>query len=254
MNNNQYIKKIAKQMGDLGVKKSGVLLVHSSLKSLGSVEGGIETIIKGMQLALDEQGTLLMPALTYGAVDGIKNDEFSAKDTPSEVGALTEYFRTMPGVIRSVNPTHSVCGIGKYAREMLSAHHLDTTPCGPHSPYKLLSEIGGQILLIGCGLQSNTSMHGVEELVEPGYLFGETLKYRVYNGMREKNYIDCRRHDFSNVEQRYDRLANLLDYGKTLKVGKILEADCYLIDAKAMWKVAYEMLKKDETYFVDQKK
>lgn len=254
MNNNQYIRKIAEEMRALGVKESGVLLVHSSLKSLGDVTGGAESVIRGMNHALGEQGTLLMPALTYKTVDGIKNDEFSAKDTPSDVGALTEYFRTMPGVVRSVSPTHSVCGIGKYANEMLGEHHLDNTPCGPHSPYRLLSQIGGQILLIGCSLGTNTSMHGVEELVEPHYLFGETHKYRIYNGTREKYYIDCKRHSFEGVEQRYDRLVNLLKYGKTLKTGKILEADCYLIDAKAMWKVAHDMLKEDEMYFVDKKR
>lgn len=252
MNNNQYIKKIAEQMTELGVKESGVVLVHSSLKSLGDVAGGAESIIKGMQVALGNNGTILMPTLTFKCVDGVENDEFSAKDTPSDVGALTEYFRNMPGVIRSISPTHSVCGMGRYAKEMLSEHHLDETPCGPHSPYKLLSEIGGQILFIGCGLEANTSMHGVEELVEPSYLFGDTLKYRIYNETREKNYIDCRRHSFQNVVQRYDRLEGLLQQDVTLKKGKILEADCYLIDAKAMWRVAVATMQQNPMYFIDK--
>ena len=253
MNNNQYIKQIAEQMNALGVKKSGVLLVHSSLKALGSVAGGAETVIRGIQAALGEDGTLLMPTLTYKTVDGTDNDEFSAKDTASEVGALTEYFRKMEGVVRSINPTHSVCGIGKYAKEMLSEHYLDHTPCGPNSPYKLLSEIGGQILFLGCDLKVNTSIHGVEELVEPSYLFGETFNYRIYNENREKNYIDCKRYDFTHVEQHYERLEELLKEGTSLKRGKILEAESYLVDAKAMWKVAYEALKTNEMFFVENK-
>lgn len=251
MNNNQYIKKIAEQMEELGVKSSGVLLVHTSLKAMGDVVGGADSVVKGIQFALGDKGTLLMPTLTYSAVDGIVNDTFSAKDTVSEVGALTEYFRTMEGVIRSIHPTHSVCGIGNYAKEMLGTHQLDQTPCGPHSPYKLLSEIGGQILLIGCGLEANTSMHGVEELIEPEYLFEDTHKYRVYNEKREKNYVDCKRHGFKNVKQCYGRLADLLEEGKTIKKGKILNADCYLIDAKAMWKVAYDKMQENPLYFVE---
>ena len=253
MNNNQYIKKISEELETLGVKKSGILLVHSSLKSLGSVTGGAETVVRGIQHALGETGTLLMPALTYETVDGLHNDVFSAKDTPSCVGALTEYFRKMDGVERSINPTHSVCGIGRYAKEMLTTHQLDNTPCGPHSPYKLLGEIGGQILFIGCGLSPNTSMHGIEEVVQSPYLFGDTYKYRIYNTMREKSYMDCKRHSFKHVTQRYDRLINVLDHGTTLKYGKVLDADCYLVDAKALWKMGIEVLQRDPLYFVDKK-
>lgn len=254
MNNNQYIKKISEELSMLGVKESGVLLVHTSLKSLGGVTGGAETVIKGIQLAIDKDGTLLMPTLSYKDIDGDKNDTFSAKDTPSNVGALTEFFRQMEGVTRSIHPTHSVCGSGRYAKEVLKQHHLDNTPCGAHSPYKILSEIGGQILFIGCGLESNTSMHGVEELVEPDYLFDKELQYKIYNENREKSYMYCKKHGFEGVEQRYDRLEGLLEDGKTIRRGKVLGADCCLIDAKAMWKVAHEAMKQDQSYFVEANK
>lgn len=253
MNNNQYMKKIEEELGALGLKQGGIVLLHSNVEALGDIAGGVETVVKGIELALGQHGTLLMPVLTLQQVDGVENDEFSAKDTASESGTLSEHFRKMPGVERSINPTHSVCGRGRFVQEMIGAHHLDNTPCGPHSPYKLLSEIGGQILFIGCDLNVNTSLHGVEELVEPEYLFGETMKYRVFNGKREKTYIDCKRYNTANITRRYERLVDLLEVGKTLKIGKVLGTTCYLLDAKAMWKVASEKLKEDPNYFVDVK-
>ncbi|MBN1371221.1 MAG: AAC(3) family N-acetyltransferase [Anaerolineaceae bacterium] len=43
----------------LGVRPGGVLLVHSSLRSLGPVDGGAEAVVKGLLEALGARGTLL---------------------------------------------------------------------------------------------------------------------------------------------------------------------------------------------------
>lgn len=251
MHKNQCIKVIANQLEALGVKKGGILLVHSSMKALGEIDGGIETLIRGIKLALGPDGTLLMPALSYQYVDGENEDTFSVKDTPCNIGAVPEYFRTMPGVMRSINPTHSVCGEGKYAQELLERHEQDKSPCGSNSPYKILGQLGGQILFIGCGLRPNTSMHGVEELVEPSYLFKDEFQYKIFNEKREKRYGYYLRHDFEGIEQRYERLEGLLDQ-EELKVGKLLEAQCHLVEAGPMWKKAVEALKEDPMYFVEQ--
>ncbi len=47
----------------LGIKSDDVLLVHSSLKSFGFVEGGADAVIDGLLDALNPSGTLVMPAL-----------------------------------------------------------------------------------------------------------------------------------------------------------------------------------------------
>lgn len=251
MNNNQYIKKISDDLWELGVKESGILLVHSSFKSLGEVAGGPATVIRGIQLALGDKGTLLMPTLTNKSVDGDENNIFSSKDTPSEVGALTEYFRTMDGVRRSMNPTHSVCGMGRYADELLKSHKNDDTPCGPHSPYKILGEVGGQILFIGCGLNINTSMHAIEEVMQPPYIFTEDIQYKMYNENREKNYSYYKKQAFKDVVPRYDRLEKILPKGEGIRKGRVLGADCYLIEAKEMWKFSKKMMERNPMYFVD---
>ena len=244
-------KVIEKQLKQLGVKEGDILLVHSSLRSLGQPGLKAEMVIKGIEAVLGEKGTLLMPTLTYKSVDGYKNDTFSIKDTESEVGMLSECFRKMPDVIRSVHPTHSVCARGRFAEELVGNHYKDNTPCGQNSPYRLLKEMGGRILLIGCGLESNTSMHGVEEIVEPDYLFGDVIEYKIYNANREKNYKNYRTHNFAGVTQRYDRLKDLLEEGTDFHVGTILDAESYLLNAQAVWKKGLEAMKKDKMFFVD---
>ena len=239
-------EQMARDLVALGIRPDDTVLVHSSLSSLGYVEGGADTVIDALISVLPE-GTLLMPALSYKYCRP-ETPNFSAKDTPSCVGLITETFRKREGVIRSIHPSHSVCGIGKYAKEILSQHIKSSTPVGPDSPFALLPKYGGKVLMLGCGVAPNTSMHGVEELVVPDYLFREqeypfTLIDEAGNQIT-KNY---KFHNFKDTGQRYFRLANLMD----IPSGKVLNAECHLIDAKKMWEVAHAALLKNPRYFVD---
>jgi aminoglycoside 3-N-acetyltransferase len=115
----------------------------------------------------------------------------------------------------------------------------------------LLSKLGGQLLFIGCGLRPNTSMHGIEETIEPDYLFKGFVEYDVidYNG--QKSCRKCKRHNFKGFVQRYDRVQNILEKGE-IKNGKILKAESYIIQAENLWKKAKKALSKDPHYFVDR--
>ena len=110
-----YISDIAAALRSLGVRRGGSLLVHSSLRSLGRVPGGAETVVRGLLAALGEDGTLLMPALTYEFVRS-HNPVFDVRGTPSNVGLIPEDFRLRPGTQRSIHPTHSVCAVGPALR------------------------------------------------------------------------------------------------------------------------------------------
>ena len=173
------IQKIASDLQILGVSKGETVLVHSSLRSLGPVEGGAETVVQGLLNALGEEGTLLFPALSFATV-GVSNPLFDVRKTPSCVGALPEYFRQRQGTCRSVHPTHSVSGTGKKAPDLLKDHFLDETSCGENSPFRRLREEGDWILFIGCSIAPNTSMHAVEELVTPPYLHREKFCTNVF--------------------------------------------------------------------------
>lgn len=235
----------------LGLRSGGVVLVHSSLKSLGHVPGGPETVIRGLLAALGPQGTLLIPALSFRTVNK-DNPVFDVRHTPSCIGAIPEHFRTRAGTVRSIQPTHSVCGVGARTEELLGEHHRDATTCGPHSPFRKLRDVGGQILMLGCGLKPNTSMHGVEELVEPPYLFGPPVMYRIVLTDGQQMHHTCRSHGFDGYAQRYDRVGNV-NHDDDLRAGKVMEASAHLIEARAMWDRAREAMEGNPLYFVDRR-
>jgi aminoglycoside 3-N-acetyltransferase len=143
--------------------------------------------------------------------------------------------------------------VGAEVEALLGSHQRDKTPCGANSPFRKLWECGGQILFLGCGLRPNTSMHGVEELEEPPYLFGDKVSYRAILPDGSEIEGRTRRHDFSGWSQRYDRIGPLLSDGG-LSEGKILEATVHVLECRAMWERAHEALRRDPFTFVERRR
>ncbi len=245
-------RRIADELRALGLRAGDVVLVHSSLKSMGWVEGGPETVVRGFESALGPMGTLLMPALT------LEQDPAAPLDTcntPTTIGTIPEHFRTRPGTLRSVHPTHSVCGAGAHAQELLSKHYQDHTPCGEYSPFHRIFGTHGKIVMLGCGLYCLTSMHALEEYVVPSYLFGDEKEYLIVDATGRRYTKSYRCHSFRENgakvwRQRYDRVAELPGQ-PFITVGSVLEATVHLIDAPRLKAAVLAKLRQDPLYFVD---
>jgi len=238
-------EKLVEDLRRIGLRKGDLVMVHSSYKSLGI--DNPEEIILALLGVLGETGTLLFPALSYMQDPPHIHNTLS---TPGCVGYLAEYFRLRSGTRRSLHPTHSVCAVGYHTSEMLDDHILDVTPCGEHSPFNKLLHWGGKILMLGCGLEPNTSMHAIEEYARPPYLFGDPLVYTITDASGktfQKEYIQ---HNFAGVIQRYDRVEGILEGGQ-LVAGKVGRADSYLIDCGALFVRALAKIKENPLYFVD---
>jgi aminoglycoside 3-N-acetyltransferase len=230
----------------IGLRPGDVVLVHTSYRSLDIKHP--EALIQALIQVVGEMGTLLFPALSYNQTPPTIHNTLT---TPSCVGFLPEYFRTRPGTQRSLHPTHSVSGIGARVGELLGDHGDDTTPCGLHSPFHKLLHCGGKILMLGCGLRPNTTMHAIEEYIRPPYLFGEPLTYTLTNATGftfTKTYTP---HDFTGFSQRYERVAALLD-DRQLASSRVGMAWAYLIDGQALYQQALAQLKRDPFFFVEQ--
>lgn len=248
MTQNTTARHIAEDLLKLGVIPGSSLLVHSSLSALGYVEGGAETVILGLLEALGAEGTLLIPALSYEFVTR-RNPHFDIRKTPSNIGVIPEYFRKRYGTTRSMHPTHSVCAVGPKTALFLDDHHKDTTPCGQYSPFHKLPEFGGTILMLGCGLKPNTSMHAIEETLAPPYLFGQPIVYELTDAHGISTTKMYTPHNFYIWEQRYDRVGSYL---KTpgLRQGTVLKAHCHLLDARHFWETVLKVMRKNPLAFV----
>lgn len=246
------MSRFATDLRALGVRPGGVLLVHASLKSLGPVDGGAAAVCAGLVEALGPDGTLLMPTLSYELAHQ-PDPVFDQLRTPSVVGALSEFYRTQPGVQRSLHPTHSVAGRGPAFAALIAGHLDDSTPCGPHAPFhRLLFRDDAQVLFLGCGLRPNTCMHAVEELLPVPYIAGHDVHYRVIAADGSERRAVVRAYGFRRrgLTQRYDRLGALMSGGE-LRRGPVLAAACELLEATAIRAHGLAALRRDPYAFVE---
>jgi aminoglycoside 3-N-acetyltransferase len=134
------------------------VIAHSSMRTLGWVEGGATTVLAAILGILGPRGTLLLPTFNYIAPDPY----YDPLLTPCLTGAVPEASRRFPNAIRSLHPTHSFVAIGRDA-EGLTADHLATRALGVGSPIDRLARRDGKVLLIGVDQTANTTIHLGEE-------------------------------------------------------------------------------------------
>src|SRR5512140_1825021 len=136
----------------LGVRPGMLVYLQSSYGALGHFSGGPRGLLDILIGILGPEGTLVLPSFPgVGSMAQLAASRpvFDVRATPSRIGVLPEVFRTMPGVVRSVHPSHPVCAVGALAEEIVAGHELCQTPQGPASPFARLYARGAHVLRIG---------------------------------------------------------------------------------------------------------
>lgn len=175
----QTIRTLVKDLKNIGVGEGMILLVHSSLSSIGWISGGAVAVILALEEVLGKEGTLIMPSHSGDLSDPAKWENppvpidwceeirktmpvFNPELTPTRgVGVIPEVFRKQEGVIRSNHPQVSFAARGKHADYITSGHSLEYA-FGEQSPLAKIYELNGYILLLGVGHINNTSLHLAE--------------------------------------------------------------------------------------------
>lgn len=246
----QYVKRfrsflpedLAATLRKVGIAPGDVVMAHSSYDRFEGFRGSPLDAIRVLKDAVGAEGTLLMPTLPFTgtATDFVASGEMvDIKRTPSRMGLLTEFFRRMGGVERSIHPTHPVAAWGKLAVPMTADHEKAKTPCGAPSPFSKLNDHAGKILLLGTGVRTITFFHYVEEVVEPTMPFSpftkEEYELRTRTGTGEIVTTVTRLYDKGVAKRRYlvpleDELRRRGEW-RTARAGGLTAT---LIDANAL--------------------
>jgi len=208
-----------------------------------------EEFITDVISVISSEGALLIPAFTWANVNA-EQPYFNAKETEPCDGLIPRRFLRMPGVVRSLHPTHSISAFGKNADKLIANHILDETPVGKNSPIMKMLNHNGKILFVGNVLHACTLMHGVEEIVQSPYCLNEAYtRYIVDNGNGCIIEKGMKGHNFHGWGSEYQYIKNILEYPH-IKTGKVGEADCFLVDAGALLEKGIAKMKHDPYYFV----
>jgi aminoglycoside 3-N-acetyltransferase len=185
---------IAAGLRRLGIGQGDIVFFHSSLKSLGRVDGGPEAVIAGLLEATGPAGTVVAPVFTLTERLGPFGSWYHHTTTPSTVGLITETLRRRPDAQRSFHPIHSVAAAGRLAR-FVTAEHRNcfgrVTPwCdagfAQGSPLDLLARWNAWYVLLGVSFDVQTIMHYVETILADGVVRRATgaARDRLRSGIR----------------------------------------------------------------------
>lgn len=241
---------LMKQLEGMGIDPQGTLLVHSSLKSIGEVEGGADTVLDVLSEYMKE-GLLVLPTHTWSYIDG-QNPRFSVLESPVCVGILPELFRKRPRVIRSWHPTHSVAALGRDAAVFTAGDERWDTPCARGSVYGKLLDRGAEIMLLGVDLRRNTFIHGIEEWVDiPGRMTDGHEDLYTVTPEGEEIAVPSRRHCGLSWSQHFWKVESVLEDGGALRRGSFGDAEVMLCGTVETTRILSGMLRENPDLFSD---
>ena len=260
-------EKLVEEFRGLGVNEGDTLLVHSSYKSLGEVDGGPQTVIRALEAVLrlraDEhgtplstgvEGTLIMPTFNF---DFNKGQPWDVRTTPSKMGVLTELVRTDPRAKRVFHPFYSFAILGKHAEMLGSLRYKSSYE--RNSVFGKLRDLGGKIMVIGLSYtNSMTFFHHIEQMEGVDYRFLKQFTGEVTdeNGETYTDMFEMLVRDIDKgVITEVDPMGELMEQAGVIRSAKIGEADVKLMKANEVYEFTAREMKRNPflLYYIEKK-
>ena len=232
--------EVTNQLWTLGVKKAGILLVHESFRATRPVEGRPLGLINALRDALGPEGTLVMPSWSENT-----DESFDQMTTPAspDLRVVADTFWRLPGILRS-NHLHAFAAVRPEAARITSGP-LPLPPHIPESPVGRVHDLDGQVLLLGVGHDSDTTLHLAELLADVPYRVPQSCTV-LQDGRPVR--IDYRENDHCCA--RFALTDEWLRAGGLQSEGRVGHAHARLARARDIVGVALEHLAHDPLLFL----
>ncbi len=245
-------EEIIKVLEENDFKSSDTILIHSSLKSLGPIEGGSVTLIDTLKEYFKD-GLVIFPTHTWSFMNS-ENQTLDLNEANSCVGALTN-IALQNGYIRSFHPTHSVCAYGKNAESYLACDDFASTPVNPNGCFGVLGKLHAKIIFIGCPLSKNTFIHSIEEKYNVSDRFTSHI-YHFYSKKDDiiKEYYVRKHYSTLNphISNNYVKLEKPFEQLNISNIFMLGLANCLSLDAYMCENFVSYLLEKNIHIFDDE--
>ena len=244
--------RIAGDLRALGIGPGGVVLVHSSLKAVGRVEGGPEAVIEAFLDAIGPEGTLVFPSFQAGSEHELTRNAcvFDVRSTPTGTGLIPDTFWRRPGVVRSLSPTHCMSACGKYAAELMAGHELCNVSTGRGSPFEKMAALGAKIVLLGVTHSADTTLHFIENTSGAPTVCRELFKPTVIDSAGRAIVVPTHPH-MPGLRRRYERVEDVLLKAGLQKNGPVGMAQTRIVDAGGMVRVIGEKIRQNPLFLIE---
>ncbi len=227
-----------------GLESGDTLLVHSSYKSLGGVDGGPQTVIDALLAVLGTAGTLIMPTFNFDFCKGVPWD---TRSTPSHMGAITNMVREHPEARRVFHPIYSFAVLGKQAEFLTRDRYKSSYE--RKSLFGKLRELDGKIMVVGLSYtNSMTFFHHVEEMegVDYRYMKAFTGLITDENGKTYEDTFTMLVRDVDNgVITEVDPMGELMESAGIVSVHQIGAATVKMMKANQVYQFTAREMRRD---------
>ena len=228
------------QLKEMGAPQDSIVLVHSSLKAVGEVEGRGDGLLDILIDYFTEKGGILcIPTHTWAFVgDGKISLDLSEPKTC--IGKLPDIAANRKGGVRTMHPTHSMAVFGDKARveAFIEGESEITTPTSKDGCYGKIFKNNGYVLLMGVVHNRNTYLHSVEEILDiPNRISVNTLemKIRLQDGTIITKNNHCHNAEgIKDVSANYVKFEPAFRYFGAIKDGFVGNAKTQLCSAVKM--------------------
>lgn len=153
------------QLAAMGVSPADTVLMHTSMKAVGEVEGRAEGFLDILIDYFADRGLLLIPTHTWRNLNDLSKPTMDMTSDYTCIGLLPSLAAVHPAAHRSLHPTHSMAAFGKGAEAYIAGEENIDTSTGAGGCYGRLYDVGGRVLLCGVGHNRNTYLHACEERI-----------------------------------------------------------------------------------------
>lgn len=246
-------KDIFSQLQQMGILPTDTVLIHTSLKAVGEVEGGAEGFIDAFCEYLSE-GLFIVPTHTWASVYA-ERPVYDVRTTVPCIGVVPKLAAFRPDGIRSLHPTHSVWAHGKEAAAYVEGEENAGSPGAPGYCWDQLADRGAKILLIGVKHDRDTFIHSVDEYAQVENRIGEpfTVQITDHNGqVMERNFRPHKCSRTNDVSQFYVNFEKPLVALGAQTFGTLGNAEVRVVDARKCREILTALYHKEhESFFTE---
>jgi len=236
-------KEIINGLKNFEFQKGNPVIVHTSLKAIGEIEGGAETLLSALiEFFTENDGLLCVPTHTWESM------VLDLNTPQSCIGVLPTVAAAHPRGVRSMHPTHSVTVFGSKCRaeEFVRGENAIDTPTSPDGCYGKIYREDGYVLLIGVGQTKNTYLHCVEEMLGvPNRLTDDMVSAQIIhkNGQSETRKLHWFDEIIPDVSVNFGKFEAAFRYHGCIQDGFIGDAAtqfCSAVKMKNVMELIYK--------------
>lgn len=237
-----YTKEyIVSQLRELGIKSGDMVNAKVSLKSIGKIDGGPNTLIAAIMEVIGEEGTLVCESfnpVVSAYLRFFKKKNVVSRYSKSYAGAFVNAVVNYDGSYRSTHPIQAFSAIGKYAKQLTEGF---TKTSRPYGFLQDMADLGAKNLRIGNNVVGVGTTHIA--ILEMGFE-QKDLPCGVYY-TDENGKVRFFRHTWaSGCPKAYKMLEPYYDErGGVLSKGNIGEAAALVTDMKKTLEIEMKLFK-----------